>query len=274
MVSKTRRRQRIRQTKKLINGIEEHHEEVVKKVVLPKDIISNIPDDITAQILNFLTIREVERDIRLLNKYWKSIVDSPKIASFRRTIIFNVVYISASVKYDITKLSIDDIIRICTKYNNLTVLGIQSCKITDKHIVKLSYFWKNLEELHIYGNIFTDIACIALSVRCKKLKKLSMQSLGITDVGIIELINNCDKITLLACDKTSITDETLKVIASKCKDILTIQLAHCINITNEGVIELAKCTALQRVHLNDTNITPIAIIELVKNCPNLTDIET
>jgi len=87
--------------------------------------------------------------------------------------------------------------------------------------------------------------------------------------------SNCPYMQILGLSETQITDQALRYIVRFCPDLHTLDLSHCKQITDVGVICIAEAYRenLRNLHLEGCHqATDASLPAIARNCPNLKEI--
>ncbi|KAG9509781.1 F-box/LRR-repeat protein 2, partial [Fragariocoptes setiger] len=173
----------------------------------------------------------------------------------------------------VTDSSIDIFANNC---RNLEEINLDDCKqLTDRSCLSLANYCPRLTSLNIASCEVTDESLIALGTNCKNLQHIDISGCNkITGAGIRALADGCPKLRSfisIACTNTAVNNESLQYLASKCKQLRTINLNACSSITDEAVIALSEnCDDIVNCCLSKcTNIADQSLIALSQHCPKL-----
>ncbi|KAM7261912.1 hypothetical protein ACFE04_020989 [Oxalis oulophora] len=127
----------------------------------------------------------------------------------------------------------------------LQSLDVSYCrKLTDKGLSVVTEGCNNLRILFLTGcRSVTDEILQALSNNCHSLEKLSLQGCtNITDVGLTNLVIGCRKITYLDINKCSnVGDDGVSSVLKACASSLRIlKLLDCYKVGDESILSIAK----------------------------------
>ncbi|XP_071508884.1 uncharacterized protein, partial [Diadema antillarum] len=91
---------------------------------------------------------------------------------------------------------------------------------------------------------------------------------AISDDGLYALAANCTKLKHLALNRTSISDKGLAYLAEKRRDLLGLEVGHCIRVTDAGIRSLARfCLSLESINVEHClQITDEALTALAHGC--------
>ncbi len=113
--------------------------------------------------------------------------------------------------------------------------------------------------------------------KCCKLTTLDISNSGVTDENLLMMASNCKRIkTLNLANNPLITDVGICAIAQNLRCLVNLKIRVCSLITDTGVLAIAKHSfLLERVEIvNCPQVTNDAVIELYRNCPRLTHLDT
>ncbi|XP_053655102.1 uncharacterized protein [Cherax quadricarinatus] len=144
---------------------------------------------------------------------------------------------------------------------NMSILEMDNCVITQ-------------EALEHIGKKCTNITRLSVSIRnskindslvhFKKLQDLAVDTVSITLPVILENMPDLEIVAIV--DKQNAGGETDFSVLKKLKAVIFYQLA----ITSSSLRSLAKCSALEAVHLqNCANITNEILLDILRGCPNI-----
>ncbi|XP_046839899.1 F-box/LRR-repeat protein 2-like [Xenia sp. Carnegie-2017] len=167
-----------------------------------------------------------------------------------------------------------------------TVIVNECKKLSDDGLQHLASRCHYLENLDIsYCLALSDSGIIRLLTQCKQLKSLSFRqsSSQVTTRGLMALRHQTQLVELDLSIQDKVDDNVLHVVASSCSKLRYLNIEVCHNVTDLGLVGLAKCSQLQKLNisylskLNDASVEGLAkngtLKELIaKSCSNLTDI--
>ncbi|TXG56852.1 hypothetical protein EZV62_018165 [Acer yangbiense] len=128
---------------------------------------------------------------------------------------------------------------------SLQSLDVSYCrKLTDKGLSAVAKGCCNLRILHLAGCRFVaDGLLQAISENCHNLEELVLQGcINISDSGITELVNGCQNIKILDINKCSnVGDVGILSVSKSCSSSLkTLKLLDCYKVGDESILSLAK----------------------------------
>ncbi|KAK3222515.1 hypothetical protein Dsin_009540 [Dipteronia sinensis] len=128
---------------------------------------------------------------------------------------------------------------------SLQSLDVSYCrKLTDKGLSAVAKGCCNLRILHLAGCRFVaDGLLQAISKNCHNLEELVLQGcINISDSGITELVNGCQNIKILDINKCSnVGDVGILSVSKSCSSSLkTLKLLDCYKVGDESILSLAK----------------------------------
>jgi F-box/leucine-rich repeat protein 2/20 len=173
------------------------------------------------------------------------------------------------------------LLRKCKALKNLCLYYVHG--LQDNDMVTLSNNCTNLTSIslrlipqHTEGYIFrtslTDDTLKALALRCRKLQSFELilcgcderwPEIGFTQEGLVMLIQSCPIRNLVLSGAHIFDDEGMKAISSA-QFLESLELMHCINVTNAGMRLLAHCPCLINLTLrhchrfSDAGVTEVA----------------
>ncbi|KAF9076823.1 hypothetical protein BDP27DRAFT_1312648 [Rhodocollybia butyracea] len=126
--------------------------------------------------------------------------------------------------------------------DNLRILDLSSCRITDEGLAGIIAHAPKLQNLNISG--------------CSELTDKALES-------ICTLGGHLD--VLILAHVTKISDQGVIQFARACNNLRVVDLAFCRNLTDMSVFELAGLASLRRLSLIRVHITDIAIFSLAEH---------
>jgi len=193
------------------------------------------------------------------------------------------------------KATVSGLTEVMQQCSNLTTLRMSWCQsFADKDLeVMVSCFsnpdthssWKTSHLRHLDLSNCQRVTNGGLSIIGQNFPNLQRLILnGCTQIndGGIQILSynmggssNCPYMQILGLSETQITDQALRYIARFCPDLHTLDLSHCKQITDVGVIYIAEAYRenLRNVHLEGCHQTTDASLPAIaQNCPNLKEI--
>ncbi|KAH9101728.1 hypothetical protein LEN26_005888 [Aphanomyces euteiches] len=150
----------------------------------------------------------------------------------------------------------------------LRVLNVSFTDVTDDAFTCLS----ELREIDLGQCKITDATLVSLAQHCPRLEVVRLRWCSeITDAGILRLASHCSRLRVLDLNNCGLlTDQSIASL-SQCPHLEWINLAWCVNITDCGLVDLAKvCRELKEVVLTFcSQLTDVALKALVDNCRHL-----
>lgn len=166
--------------------------------------------------------------------------------------------------------TLDTIGRYCTQ---LTTISFSKSLqiINDNHVLSLVKRCPLLTSID-FGNLrsVTDEALASISLHCFGLKSLNMSgSKSFGDDGVWALLEGCNAIEELDFSGCSLTCDSTKLIGKKCHALISIALSRCVELEDDGMIELAKgCPLLKTLDVEGClELTDATFIALGSHCP-------
>ncbi|KAK4841608.1 hypothetical protein QYF36_007432 [Acer negundo] len=128
---------------------------------------------------------------------------------------------------------------------SLQSLDVSYCrKLTDKGLSAVAKGCCNLRILHLAGCRFVANGLLqAISENCHSLEELVLHGcINISDSGITELVNGCQNIKILDINKCSnVGDVGILSVSKSCSSSLeTLKLLDCYKVGDESILSLAK----------------------------------
>ncbi|KAK9115512.1 hypothetical protein Sjap_014459 [Stephania japonica] len=191
---------------------------------------------------------------------------------------------------------------IGSSLSSLQSLNVSDCrKLTDKGLGKIASGCSDLRRLHLSGcRLISDLSLQALSDNCKFLEELGLQGCNnITDSGLTILVDGCWRIKVLdvskcsnvsdvgvssVCNACSSSLRTLKMLgcrigdpsivslAQSCKNLETLVISGCPNISNDSIKSLViTCKdSLKNLRMDSClNLSDASLIYILSHCRNL-----
>ncbi|CAK4914385.1 unnamed protein product [Aphanomyces euteiches] len=150
----------------------------------------------------------------------------------------------------------------------LRVLNVSFTDVTDDAFTCLS----ELREIDLGQCKITDATLVSLAQHCPRLEVVRLRWCSeITDAGILRLASHCSRLRVLDLNNCGLlTDQSIASL-TQCPHLEWINLAWCVNITDCGLVDLAKvCRELKEVVLTFcSQLTDVALKALVDNCRQL-----
>lgn len=170
---------------------------------------------------------------------------------------------------------------------SLEELNVSKCLwLSNKNLENMIEICPNLSKITMSSNVQTDYAGWGLLRKLKKLNKLDISGCfqvndedfkiilqacrkvthfymqlctGLSDEAFYELAKNIPKLTDLDISRCSISDAALIDLVTRCKQLYTLNLTRCTNLTEKGVIEAVRFAP----NLQFLNITKCRLPALV-----------
>ncbi|KAJ8898931.1 hypothetical protein K2173_008425 [Erythroxylum novogranatense] len=166
---------------------------------------------------------------------------------------------------------------VVTKHTELKKLDITCCrKITDVAITCVTNSCSNLTSLRMESCTLVPREAFGLiGQRCQLLEELDMTDNEIDDEGL-KSISRCSNLSILKLGIClNISDEGLALIGMYCSQLTELDLYRSAGITDLGILSIAcGCRDLQSINISYCNdITDSSLISLSK-CPSLTTFES
>lgn len=133
----------------------------------------------------------------------------------------------------------EKLVTMVKKFPALEFINLNFCAQLTAGMSVIFNFCTNIKEVQVSGTSINDIGLLAIS-KLEKLEHINLQGCqAITNNGI-SLLCRCKNLKFLILADTCVNDETLKKIAENLKDLTSIHLENCSNITEEGVLAFQK----------------------------------
>ena len=124
----------------------------------------------------------------------------------------------------------------------------------------------------------TENGLLAFATCCPHILELSLSSMtAVTDVSVGAIVKNCSLLQHLQIDDVPVTDITSRAIVQFLPNVKSVNIALCLNVTNEGLMHIAvNCKELEKFSfggviqedgVNDAVVTAVAL-----NCPKLKEL--
>ncbi|XP_057477771.1 uncharacterized protein LOC130765385 [Actinidia eriantha] len=156
---------------------------------------------------------------------------------------------------------------------SLQALDVSYCrKLTDKGLSTVAEGCHDLRTLHLTGCRFvTDAVLQALSKNCHNLEELGLQGCAnMTDSGLTILVDGCHNIKHLDVNKCSnVGDVGISSVSKACSASLkTLKLLDCYKIGDESILTLAQfCKNLETLIIGGCrNVSDVSIKSLATAC--------
>ena len=166
-------------------------------------------------------------------------------------------------------------VAIGTGLSSLQSLDVSYCrKLTDKGLIVVAGGCPNLVSLHLTGcRLVTDEVLQALSKNCHNLEELGLQGCtNIRDSGLTDLVSGCHGINFLDVNKCSnIGDIGVSSVSEACASSLkTLKLLDCYKIGDPSILSIARfCKNLETLIIGGCrDITDESIQLLATACEN------
>lgn len=239
-----------------------------------QDNFSKLPNDLIGYIYTFIPIQEVEYNMALINKKFKSIIDKPITVYMRRTL--HLCYANVN-KHTINMNEANKIIlKLVQKYKNITSLKLINSVISDDIIFTLVKSLYNLKKLDISGIMgFSSISIATIGMNCTKLTEFNASNNKLSDNGFEIIFTNCFDLEKVFLDMNyNLTNKSVRLLAN-CPKLTHLSLKNCSNITIDGIIDLSiNCLDLIEINITGTRISTYNMVPFVTNCRKLERIIT
>ncbi|KAJ4832287.1 hypothetical protein Tsubulata_012237 [Turnera subulata] len=158
---------------------------------------------------------------------------------------------------------------------SLQSLDISYCrKLTDKGLSAVAEGCQDLRSLHMSGCRFvTDGVLKALSKNCANLEELVLQGCSnITDHGLADLVSGCRRIQHLDLNKcNNVGDDGISKVSQACSySLKKLKLLDCYKVGDQSILSLAKfCKNLETLIIGGCrDISNDSVISLAIACRN------
>jgi len=182
--------------------------------------------------------------------------------------------------------------------NSIEELDLSMCGwLTDANLKKISEIFPNLKKLSLTSNTgitylgwgelqnFLRLAALDISrcnqisdedfliilSSCKALLELGLEECRkLSEKAFFELAHKQSALVVLNLARSNVTDAALIEIASRCKDLISLNLSFCKSLTDRGVIQAVKYLfSLQSLKLARDSISLNAKGEIMKIRPKI-----
>jgi len=157
--------------------------------------------------------------------------------------------------------------------HNLTSIDLHfNREISDKGLIRLSETCPHLKSINIERcDTITDEGIIQFANKCKEIVDINLYSkfkLRISSVGLNHLVSHCDlsRLEIGTLRDMKMADETLELIGRHCPSLMTLKIAACGSISDNGIKFLVDgCKILKILFLLwCDNITDVGIRQLAR----------
>ncbi|KAJ7299024.1 hypothetical protein O6H91_Y322300 [Diphasiastrum complanatum] len=195
----------------------------------------------------------------------------------------------------VTSASLLRLVRGCPDLEHLDLEGAHY--LSDENMAELAFNIPHVSFLRLnYCSMLTDTSFFCVLQSCKQLRELHMESTGLGWVTA-SLSSPIPRVHIhklqLAWNKP-VGDSTLKLISKLCPFLLSLDISHCLLVTDHGVAALCRgclqlrelflkgCkkvhsmgvskdeyTSLEDLELESSGFTDAGLVAVSKSCPNL-----
>ncbi|XP_044003987.1 F-box/LRR-repeat protein fbxl-1-like [Aphidius gifuensis] len=243
------------------------------------DIIEDISETITLVKLDLQDSLIIEKNNMLFDK----LVNLEHV-SIRRSLVL----------LDYHQNLLDSISNTCKKLRHLEINVNKS--LAESTLQTLTEI-KNLEYLILPSGLkLSGETIMIISNNCKKLKHLEMTNCTINPVSALDELSKLQHLEYLnLSDAKDILNSSIMAIAYKCKNLKYLNINNCNLITERALFTLTTLEKLKKLNVGDIdgvtdefivrlkrfksldfhrckNITGNGIVQLIKNCPDLEDL--
>ena len=134
----------------------------------------------------------------------------------------------------------------------LEMIGISyNTHITDSGLCDMFKPCRHLSTIQVqYCPNVTDESLFTLARYCPEVRILTLDCPKLTETSLLYLAAHSHKLQELTVRRMSLSDDILSIIARRCKNLKSINLASCTGVTTVGVLSLInKCRRLKRVFI-------------------------
>jgi hypothetical protein len=148
---------------------------------------------------------------------------------------------------DITGVELTDLLLACP---SLTTLFLCNCgAVENLQTLPLGAWCPGLQEVSLYdnGSVAGDITLWHLSRHCPDLRALRIPYglFALTDIGVHMIVTRCPLLESLHVQKSAITDLSLCYLAQHGRNIRTLRICECVEVTDAGIeAVMMGCTKL------------------------------
>lgn len=170
----------------------------------------------------------------------------------------------------LTKETLSNLAEICVDIEEITLTSNTHLKSVIWGVLLKFKNLKRLSLAHCHQIVDTDLAIIVKG--CPYLTYLSLENCQkISDQGFASIGKNLNFLNDLDLSRCSLTDNGLVEICSRCSNLTHLDISHCENLTDKGLISLAKIsTKLKEVNILRCHFTENARRQVGILSPNLT----
>lgn len=142
-----------------------------------------------------------------------------------------------------TSITDEGIIGIASNCPALTNINLGECpNITGACIMCVARYCPDLTKVNLSNTKVTNTAFNALAKSCPRLTTLKVNKCSqLTDKGIKEAIKHCTGLNKLNLGGTKVTGSGFGTALENCQQLTKLNLSECREITDEGIIEIARC---------------------------------
>ncbi|XP_022969433.1 F-box/LRR-repeat protein 3 isoform X1 [Cucurbita maxima] len=159
----------------------------------------------------------------------------------------------------------------------LKAIRLDGTQLSSAFFNVISVHSKYLVELGLSKcNGVTDANIIQLITRCIGLKVLNLTCChSITDVAISSMASSCQKLMSLKLESCNmITERSLDRLGLYCSLLEELDLTDCCGVNDKGLECLSKCSQLLSLKLGlCTNITDTGLIKIARNCKRIYELD-
>lgn len=168
---------------------------------------------------------------------------------------------------------IKGLVTLFKKQQSLRSLNLNGIMGLNRDILKaLCKLLPNIEEVYICNGSFTDDS-FSYVFRLKKLKKLNIGKNYASELGFCSAIENFEPVHLQYLDVSGITVTNIDLLIHKCKNLVQLNLSHCI-VSDELLLFISEnLINLQDLSLKKTDITDYGLTGIAKLRPNENEIQ-
>ena len=169
------------------------------------------------------------------------------------------------------------VLSVAEHCRQLEHLDIESCsEVKNSSLQRVAKSCKKLQFVDFTATKITDSSVDFFCSNCPHLKRMYIDSCYVTDKSILSVAAKLPGITHISLgsprNAALITSSALESLASKCRELVYINLNDCQNIINFTIAKLAEhCPKLEEVYVcNCEQVTAVGLTYLAARCCKLT----
>uniref|UniRef100_A0A7S1TGZ3 F-box domain-containing protein n=1 Tax=Compsopogon caeruleus TaxID=31354 RepID=A0A7S1TGZ3_9RHOD len=174
----------------------------------------------------------------------------------------------------VSRRSIRDVVCQCPSLEVIDLFSCRSNRLESHLLESLSIYCSELRELNVAnGRNIQENSVIGVVTSCVKLERLDLSwcrhiSYKTASVIASTLVN----LTHLSLSETKVDDFAVFLIAWKCRNLVSLQLARCRSVSDDGLEHIAKHLSKTISYLNLGSchrVSDDAVMKLIRVCTNL-----